>query len=83
MEDTTCDGCRFAILGVGDDKIPNVKCRRYPAQIFVLNDRVSQSFPDAIHRCGEYKREPVSILETLKQRVKEAEDEFPGSVDPM
>jgi len=57
MKDTNCDNCFYALPTVGDDGIPNVKCRRYPPSLLQIDGEVNQVYPDAVHRCGEYKEE--------------------------
>lgn len=49
-----CTGCKFAFPMISDDDLV-IKCRRYPPQIYVVDDVVCQTFPDTHHRCGEYK----------------------------
>lgn len=55
MIDGDCEGCIFALPTVTDDEDVTVKCRRYPPALFVLDGIVTQSFPDASERCGEYR----------------------------
>lgn len=57
MIDGTCDGCRYAVPTVTDDKDLVMKCRRYPPVLFVFEGSVSQGMPDATFKCGEYKTE--------------------------
>lgn len=55
MQDSNCDGCFFATPTVTDDAELGVKCHRFPPVIFVLEGEVTQTFPDAYDKCGEYK----------------------------
>lgn len=55
MAERSCVGCIYARILNGEEGDDLLKCLRYPAQIRVLDDEWWQGYPDAYHRCGEYK----------------------------
>ena len=56
--ETTCEGCVHARPAITDDQENIImQCHRFPPVIFVLNEEVTQGFPNATDRCGEYKKE--------------------------
>jgi len=58
MIDGSCDSCVWAVPTVTSDEDLIFKCRRYPPQVFALDGiHVTQTFPDAVNRCGEYKKQ--------------------------
>jgi hypothetical protein len=57
MEDGTCEGCTYNIVTISDDEKLIEKCRRFPPLLFVFEDEITQSFPDAHQRCGEFKEQ--------------------------
>jgi hypothetical protein len=57
MQDGTCDDCIFNIVTISDDEELIQKCRRYPPLIYFDGKEPCQTFPDAMIRCGEYKKE--------------------------
>ena len=61
MDDKDCGGCLHATPTVTDDDDVTMKCRRYPPVLFILDGELTQTFPDAYMRCGEYVRTPGYI----------------------
>lgn len=49
-----CSTCNYSAPMIGDDGDPVLKCRRYPAALFVWDGHVTQAFPDAVDPCGEH-----------------------------
>lgn len=78
MIDGTCDGCFYSMVHVGSDKEPNLKCRRFPPQVFVFEDSLSQGFPDAYQRCGEFRYQPENVYQTLLDAQNETNPELVG-----
>jgi hypothetical protein len=57
-----CGTCRHAHISFDPDdpEQPTMECRRYPPQVFVLNDEPAQAFPsiDSDMSCGEWAPDP-------------------------
>ncbi len=54
-----CVSCVYSVLGISDDleDDPILKCHRFPPVIFVIDNEVAQTSPDANYVCGEFKEE--------------------------
>lgn len=52
-----CANCTFSHVNEFDDGQIGLLCRRYPPQIFVLDDQPTQAYPDVSndHWCGEWE----------------------------
>jgi hypothetical protein len=51
-----CSNCSFSRPTISDEPTegPILKCHRYPPQLFILDESVTQAFPDATDACGEW-----------------------------
>lgn len=56
FEGLSCSNCNYSRPAISDDpdEGPILKCHRYPPVMFVIDDEVNQSFPDAYEICGEH-----------------------------
>ena len=55
VELQSCSSCRHSRPTLTDgDPEPILKCHRYPPTLFVLDDELTQAFPDANEPCGEW-----------------------------
>lgn len=52
-----CSNCKHSRPTLTDDSEPNLKCMRYPPQIFIWEGDLHQGWPDAIMVCGEFEKE--------------------------
>jgi hypothetical protein len=84
----SCVGCRYAQPVVTQSENVILECYRYPAQILVWEGEIFQAHPDAVYRCGEYKRpheevmsEAAGILRTMREGALEARARREGSGD--
>lgn len=66
----SCDGCRYAQPIVTSNDALILECYRYPPTLLVLDDDVIQVHPDAVYRCGEYKKPPEEQVKDLTELLR-------------
>jgi len=89
MQDGDCTGCRHASPTVSPkNETLLFECLRYPPTLFYIDGEFINIFPDAIRRCGEYKKpheEMVSdltdMLRTMREGALEARARREGKDD--
>ena len=73
MTDGDCTGCRYAQPTVSKTENLLLECFRYPPTVFFIDDDFVNVFPDAIRRCGEYRKpheEQVNDLTNLLRKLR-------------
>jgi len=67
---TSCEGCRYAQPVVTQSENVILECYRYPAQLLVWEGEVFQAHPDAVYRCGEYKKPHEEMVKDLTEMLR-------------
>lgn len=68
----SCEGCRHAQPVVTESEHIILECYRYPPQVLIASDgTVFQVHPDAVYRCGEYRKTAEGMLDDMLHDLRE------------
>ena len=70
----SCEGCIHAQPVVTRSEDIILECYRYPASIAVIDGEVYQVHPDAVYRCGEYRKSEEERRVMIKRKEDFHED---------
>jgi hypothetical protein len=70
MQDGDCTGCRYASPTISSKNESLLfECLRYPPTLFYIDGDFVNVFPDAIRRCGEYRKPREEELKGISEML--------------